>query len=217
MHGSRAAGVALIAGTSMGLVTMALHPTGAALLRDLETVGPRNLFAHALAIAAVPLLLLGTDAASRRLRAASPALAPLGRTIYWVASFAVLIAGVASGLVGPAVAERIVGAGDVDATLWRAIFSYNGMINQGFALVYVAGLGAAIFLWSLAMWRTRLFARAIAGLGVVLGVALVAAVLAGLRHLDVHTFGLIVIAQALWMYAVGATLARGTDDGREGA
>jgi hypothetical protein len=83
--------------------------------------------------------------------------------------------------------------------------------------VYVVGLGAAIFVWSLAMWRTRIFPRAIAALGLAFGVALVGVVLAGLRHLDVHTFGLIVIAQALWMYAVGAMLLRGTDDGREGA
>jgi hypothetical protein len=207
MHEDRTAARSLIAGTVMALATMAMHPTGTALLRDYDATVVRNAVAHGLAIAAIAPTLLGLLALTRRLRSAgAPALADGAMLVQSVAMVAVLIAGVASGLTGPMVAARLLDAEPAAAATWRALFSYNGMINQGFAAVYVAGTGLAVLLWSVAIWRTRALPRWLATLGAIVGGGLLVLILSGRTHLDVHTFGLIVLALSAWLLGVAARL-----------
>lgn len=197
------AGVSLIVGSALGLLTMALHPDGSQLLRDLETYGPRTVLAHGLAIAGLPLSLFGPVAFSARLRVVgAPALGQLALLVYAAASIAAFNAAVASGFVSPMIAERYLALTGPEAELWLSLFRFNGMVNQGFAGIWVFGMGGAMLLWSLAAWRTRLLARSIAGVGLIVGGALVLFIGSGRTHLDVHTVGLIVLGQSVWMIAV---------------
>lgn len=207
MHEDRASGIVLIIGTALGLITMSMHPTGADLLRSYDDTVTRNTWAHGLAIAGIPATLLGLWAFSQRLRlGGAPVLANAGMSVYIIAAMAVLVAAVASGLTAPMVARRILESSGAEQETWRALFAFNGMINQGFAAVYVVALGVAMLLWSAALWRTQAMPRALGALGALVGLALVALMLGGRPHLDVHTFGLIIVAVSLWMLGVGAGL-----------
>jgi hypothetical protein len=59
MRGQKLGGTAMIAGAIMGLVTMALHPTGHAVMRDVAGQGALALAVHALALAGVPMVFYG--------------------------------------------------------------------------------------------------------------------------------------------------------------
>lgn len=209
MHDDRIGGWALIGGTLLSLVTMAMHPTGADLLRDHDTFAPRVVTAHGIALAALPLMFLGALTLRRRLAASgAPDAADGGLVLHGFASVAVLIAAVASGLLAPMVAGRILRADGAEAEMARALFAYNGMLNHGFATIYVAATALAMGVWSLAVLRTRALARGLAWLGLLVGGALVAITLLGRLRLDVHHFGMIVVAQGAWFVWAGAGLLK---------
>ena len=59
-------GSAMIAGAIMGLVTMALHPTGRDVVRDVGGQGALNFGVHSLALAGVPVVFYGAFVLTRR-------------------------------------------------------------------------------------------------------------------------------------------------------
>lgn len=205
MQSSRLAGLTVIIGTCCAVITMALHPSGAEILRAYEDTLFRNTVAHGLALFAVPLLLFGMREFSHGLaRDGEDATARLAWMVYACASGCVVIAGTASGLISPAMARRVLDA--PETAHWSALFTYTGVVNQSFATLYVIGLGLAMLLWSSTAWRRSALPRWLAGLGAVVGAAFVLLMLGGRPHLDVHTFGAIVLAQAVWFLGVGFRL-----------
>jgi len=111
-------------------------------------------------------------------------------------------------LVGPAVAREIIDAEPSAGQAWRIVFDYNHRLNQEFARTYVVASSAAIVLWSASILRSRVLAPGVAIYGLLVGPVIVLAVLSGHVRLDVHGFGLIVLAQAVWFVVAGARLGR---------
>ena len=92
-----------------------------------------------------------------------------------------------------------------------AVLHYNGSVNQAFARVLVAASSVAIGLWSLEIVRTRLLRRGSGVLGGVIAVVTLGVLLSGRLRLDVHGFGAVVLAQAVWLVLVGVELTRAGD------
>lgn len=125
---------------------------------------------------------------------------------YGVSSVAALLAATASGLLAP---DLIAGAEALDRQARAAaanVVRYNYAVNQAFAKVLVAASSAAIGQWSLEIVRTRLMRRAAGILGCVVAALALLALFSGHLTLDVHGFGAIVLAQAIWLILVGAEL-----------
>ncbi len=203
-------GAALIFGAVAGVVTMALHPTGSQLLADFQRTAPMVLAVHALALAGVPITFFGAIGIVRRL-SASEELALSGLVAYGFASIAVMCAAIASGLIGPELAERVLASSGSDLQRNTALFHYNGQVNQAFAKVFVVASSVAIVLWSTAIARKPAFPRGAGVLGLIIGtVSLV--LLIGLHiRLDVHGFGLVVLMQSAWMTTMGVLLLRSAE------
>jgi hypothetical protein len=213
MTRDRASGAALVAGTLAMLVTMTLHPTGPELAEAVgKSVWPAriNVFAHGLAIASSSFVFFGALGLTRRLTTQAN-LAILALVIYGFALVAVLTAAVASGLIAPHLIDALARADATQRPMLDTLFRFNFQVNQAFATVYVALSSAAIVLWSAAILRSRLLARWIGVYGCVVGVLLLLGLVGGHLRLDVHRFGAIVIAQAIWLVAIGATLFRAND------
>ena len=79
-------------------------------------------------------------------------------------------------------------------------------MNRAFAGVHVVASSVAIILWSFSMLRQ---ARWLAVLGMVIGVLTLGAFASGHLTLNVHGFGMIAFAQALWTSCVAVLLYRG--------
>jgi hypothetical protein len=200
-------GSALIASALAGLVTMSMHPTGNQLLADVQHLAPVGLAVHALALAALPVSFFGTIGLTRLLGADGDA--PLaGLVAYGMAQIAVMIAAVASGLLAPALAVRMVGSTGSEHDLAAALFSYTGAINQAFAKVYVFASSAAILLWSSAILAHGRLSRVAGVLGAIVGTLALVAMVIGHLRLDVHGFGAVVLTQGMWMITVGVLLVR---------
>jgi hypothetical protein len=206
----RTAGAALIAGALAGLVTMAFHPTGQDVVSN-ATSGGHNVLAvgvHVLAMAGVPVLVAGLLALTALLARTRESLAYAGFVLYVMASVAVLIAAVASGLISPSLAAGLADADDATRAIIHSQMHYTGDVNQAFAKVYVVASAAAILLWSVAMLRTPVFSRLLAWWGILVGVLLALGMASGHLTLGIHGFGLVMLAQATWLVATGVQLMR---------
>ena len=205
MTDDKKGGIALIAASLAGILTMSLHPT----VRDLsapDKLAPMALLlvaVHALAVASMPVLFLGALALSRRL--ASPdRLALAALVVYGFALAAVLVAAVVDGFVVPSLSREIMTAPPPATEEWR-IAHYNGLLNQSFARVFLVASSTSIVLWSVSILRSRTLAPSVAIYGLLVGPAVIAAVVSGLR-LDPHGAGSLILAQSLWFIVVGTLL-----------
>src|SRR5438105_4984001 len=207
MTDDKKGGIALIAASLAGILTMSLHPTGWDLSAP-DKLAPMALLlvaVHALAVASMPVLFLGALALSRRL--ASPdRLALAALVVYGFALAAVLVAAVVDGFVVPSLAREIMTAPPPATEEWR-IAHYNGLLNQSFARVFLVASSTSIVLWSVSILRSRTLAPSVAIYGLLVGPAVIAAVVSGLR-LDPHGAGSLILAQSLWFIVVGTLLWR---------
>jgi len=200
MRRERLGGWAMIAGAVMGLVTMAFHPTGGG-------EPALALAVHALAIAGVTLLFYGGWVLTRRLSAGGP-LAELALAVYGMSVVATVLAATASGLLAPDLIARAAELQGEARAAADALLHYNYALNQAFAKVLVAASSVAIGLWSVEILRTRLMRRATGILGFIVAVLTLLALFSGHLRLDVHGFGAVVLAQAVWLIVAGAELIK---------
>jgi hypothetical protein len=210
MTDERLGGAALIAGAVGMMITMLLHPTGHALLSAGEGFAPMAALAagvHALGIASMPVLLLGALVLTRRL-AAPGRLAVVALVVYGFAMVAGMAAAAVSGFVGPGLAREVLAAEGAQMEVWQAVASYNWRVNQAFTQVLTVGSSLALFLWSIAIVRRRDLPRGFAVYGLVAAPLTVLLLLVGHLRLDVHGFGLVVLAQAVWLIGTGVLLWR---------
>ncbi len=202
-------GIALVAGSIAGIITMSLHPTGHDVMAPGRFAAMAVLGAavHALAIASLPVMFLGAWALSRRLDAVDR-LAWAALVTYGLGLVAAMAAASVSGFIVPDLVRALTGAAPPESDTWRILFHYNGLVNQAFARVFAVASSTAILLWSTAMVRRKVLAPGAGVYGIVVGCAVAVLVLAGHLRLDVHGMGLVVVAQAVWFIVVGVRLYR---------
>ena len=207
MTDDRMGGIALISGTVATLITMSLHPSG----HDLVNAGGQGRMAllvtlsHALAEIAMPILFLGALALARRL-AAPDRFSIAALVMYGFAMCAGMTAAAVSGFVAPGLARQLAIAAPATRDAWQIVFAYNGGLNQAFARILVVASSTAIALWSVSIIRSRALAVWTGIYGLLIGPLLIIAVAPGFLKLNVHGFGLVVIAQAVWFIGVGAQM-----------
>jgi hypothetical protein len=206
MSNEKPYGFALILGTLAGLVTIANHPTGHALLADFDRIAIINRTIHALAIAGTIATVFGLVGLRRQLEHRS-ALADAALVSYGFGAVAVMFAAIASGFIGTVLARRVLEAGDVGRAAWDPLLAYNYALNQSSTQVFVVAASIGIVLWSVAMMTTPRFGRALGVTGFVVGAGAATAIVAGLR-LDIHGFGAIVVSHGIWLVWTGVRLLK---------
>lgn len=212
MNVDRTAAVSLVAGSAAGLVTMVLHPTGQDVIQAAATGGANALVraVHALALGGQGLLLAGLlqfAAVARRGRQA----ALLGYVFFALSAVGVILAATASGFVSPAVAREMAD----DADRWGDYLRFTGMLNQAFAQVNVLFLAPCFLAWAVATWRDAMWPRGLALLAALVGVGMLVAGAPAEPRLDIHGYGLIVLAQSAWFTWLAAVLWRAGAAGRD--
>ena len=209
MNDNRSGGTLLVAGNVIGIFVMAVHPVGGHGLlapHDMQMLALRDRVVHGFAIALLPMVFLGALALSQWLRGAGRL--PLAAlVVFGFAVVAIMAAGAMSGFVGADILGRMV-EGDPKLESRRMLLDYTFRINQAFASIYAVGSCVAIAMWSAVIVRTRQLAPALGIYGLLIGLAIPAALFAGVLTLDVHGMGLVALAQAVWFVSAGWALRR---------
>ena len=199
---NRKAGMALLYGSLGGVVTMAIHPTGAS--PNLALVSG---VAHSLALVSVLLLLLGTCGLARVLNAPDR-LAFAALVTFTLACFAVMIAIAVSGFTMPALIRM--SAHDLpEATpTWHIVTAAFFQINQAFSRIYSVSTAGAILLWSITCLRTGRLSRGVALYGAISAPLVAVLIAVGHLRLNVHGMTAVMLSQVIWFSGMGLRLRR---------
>ena len=207
MRDNRLGGLALVIAAVASVITMAVHPSGhhgVMSRREMEILGWLTRGVHGFAIASLPIAFLGALGLTRYLQA-SNRIAVSALVIYGFGLAAIMAAAAMSGFVAPTVMSQLV-AGDRMTDVRRLFLDYTFALNQAFASVFVVAGCAAVFLWSVAIWRSGLLWRGLAIYGLVLGLGIILIFLSGHLSLDVHGFGIVAFTQSIWFVLAGLGL-----------
>jgi hypothetical protein len=209
MTDDRKSGIALIAGSLGGIVTMAIHPRGSGagpLTADqVAHLAFASATAHTLAMFSFLVLFLGACGLVRRI-AAADRIAFAAIVTYGFACVAVLIAAAVSGFIVPSIMRHMVR--DVPAAVqqWKIVIDGIFQINQAFARIYAVAASIAIILWSVSVLRNGGLGRAGAIYGCVVAPVIILGIGIGHLRLDVHGMIVIALGQAIWFIIIGAQL-----------
>ena len=206
MKTERLSGTLLIIGAIVSVVGIILHPSGAVSSATFQRFAWQNQIVHGVALAVVPILFLGLFGLSRRLGPSDLTAAAL--LAYGLGATAVVSAAISSGFVATLVIDQILTGPAESRGVFKALLTYTGLVNQGFAKVNATASTVAVLLWCAAIWRSDRIPRAPGVTGVVLSVAVLLALLSGRLPMDVHGFGLLTWAQSIWLIWIGILLCR---------
>ena len=215
MTDDRKSGTALIAGSLCGILTMAIHPTGAASLTPGQAAHLALVsgIAHSIAMLSFLLMFLGACGLTRRLAAFARTpnpdrLAFAAIVTFGFACVALLIAATVSGFIVPGILRHMARDGAAGAPQYHLIVDAVFQFNQAFARIFSVAASAAIALWSVSALRNGGLGRGIALYGVIVAVLLTAGIVVGHLRLDVHGMAVVVLGQAIWFIVTGAQLCR---------
>lgn len=207
MTDNRKSGIALIAGSIGGLITMAIHPTAAGVLTPVqfERLAVVSGIAHSLAMISFLLIALGAFGLTQRL-AAPDRLAFSGLVVYLFAGVALLIATAVSGFIIPSIMRHMIRDSPAAAPQWHIVIDAIFQVNQAFSRIYTVATSAAIILWSASALRNGGLSRGIAIYGCIASSVLIVGICIGHLKLNVHGMAVVVLAQAIWLIASGIQL-----------
>jgi hypothetical protein len=206
MTDNRKSGIALIAGSIGGIVTMAIHPTagGPMTIAQVDRLAVVSGIAHGLAIASVMVLFLGAFGLARAI-ASVDRTAFAGIVVFGFACVAVFLAATVSGFVIPAIMQRM--ARDaVNMRTWQIVIDSIFQINQAFARIYSIAASIAVILWSVSILKNGGLGRSVAVYGCIISALIIVGVGIGHLRLNVHGMAAVWFGQAIWFVVAGFQL-----------
>ena len=207
MTDDRKAGIALIAGSLGGILTMHIHPTGGGTMtaEQAARLSWTSAAAHSLALISVLFLFLGACGLARRL-AGADRISFAAIVIYGFSCVAIMIAAAVSGFIVPSLVIDMLRDVPEHAREWPIVIKSIFQINQGFARIFSVGASLAILLWSLSVLRNKRLSTWVAIYGCVVAPVIIIAIAIGHWRLDVRGMAVVVFGQAIWFIAAGSQL-----------
>jgi hypothetical protein len=209
MTDDRKAGIALIAGSIGGILTMAIHPVagGPLTLPQVERLALVSGIAHSLAMLSILLLFLGACGLTRRI-AATDRMSFAAIVTFGFACAAIMIAAAVSGFIVPGIIKQM--ARDVPAAAhqWQIVVSGVFQFNQAFARIYSVGASLAIILWSVSALRHGDLGQRVSLYGCIASPLIILAIASGHLRLDVHGMAIVMLGEVIWFIAVGVQLLK---------
>jgi len=204
MTDNRKSGIALIAGSIGGIVTMAVHPVGAGAMTpaQVDRLAVASALAHSLAMLSTVVLVLGAIGLTRRLNGPDR-LAFSGMVFYGFGAVAIFIAAAVSGFIMPSIIHHMVLDTAAAGPQWRIVIDAIFQINQAFARIFTVAASIAMGLWSWSALRNGGLSGKMAFYGIAMAAVLIVAICSGRLHLNVHGMAAVVLAQSIWFVGVG--------------
>ncbi|MBO3699624.1 hypothetical protein [Roseivirga sp. E12] len=200
------AGISLIIGSVLGIITMVLHPVGGN-IDHLINISPMIITSHVIALFSVPFLLFGFWGLSGRI-GFDNSFSVLGFITGSLGLVAVLIAGAVNGLVVPFFVDNLADASPDKIEMAELVLSYGFALNQAFDYIFIGAICEAFLIWSIAIMKYKVFAKWIAFLGILLGIGFIGMLVAGFVLVDLHGFRIFIFGIVAWMLAAGIMLQR---------
>jgi hypothetical protein len=212
MKQDRISGIAIIVGSLMAILIMALHPVGGDLQRDIEyltRIASAAFWVHVLALVAIAIQAFGFLGLFRLLNPDS-ALARAGFLSLVIAWIAVFGAAVAGGILPAGIIELYPRLEATEQAAMHVLWGYTSMINQALGTIWVVGTCLGVLFWSALMWPHGTPWKIASVVGLAAGSIGLLSLATGLLRLTVTGAGLFVAGFALWAIIVGGLMCRKT-------
>jgi hypothetical protein len=209
MTDQRKSGIALIAGSLGGILTMAIHPVGASSItvEQANRLATVSAIAHSLALVSVLALFIGAFGLARHLMS-DDQFSFAALVTFGFGSVAIMIAASVSGFMTPNLLKHMLRDDPSAVHQWHIAIDSLFQINQAMAKIYSVATSLAITLWSIAALRNRGLSRTLAVYGIVISALITIGIAAGHLSLDVHGMALVAVTQAMWFLAAAVQLCR---------
>lgn len=207
MTDDRKSGIAIIAGSLGGIVTMALHPTAAASLTPEQVAHLMALSGAVHSLAMVSVLVLFLGACGLTLRIAAPDRFSFSALVtFGFACVAIVNAAAVSGFIVPEIMKHMVRDAPTAAHQWQIVMDGVFQFNQAFARIYSVAASLAIILWSISVLRNGGLGQGVAIYGCIVAPLIILGIGVGHLRLDVHGMAAVWLGQAIWFILVGSQL-----------
>lgn len=199
----KSAGISLLLGSFLLIVTMVLHPVGGSIEQILQ-IKPILIGSHSLAILSMPILAFGFWGLAKRLDAPGR-LSYISFCFICFSLFAGMIAAAINGLILPFfLSEEFVT--NANPELIKAILIYGKNINAAMDYILIVGIGIAILIWSFDILRTGKFSKWISFLGIGLSLVGILASFSSFNFINLYGFRIVIIGISSWIIWVGIAL-----------
>ena len=205
----KSAGLALILGSFLMIMTMVLHPAGGN-FEHLVKIFNIIVISHSLAILSIPFSLIGFRGLQRRLGQA-PLLSTSAFAIMVVGLGAGVAAAAINGLALPLFVRRYAEAPEQMMETIRLILNYGSSLNHAFDFILIGAVCLSMLLWSLAILITKDLPSWIGFLGITLSLAAFVMILGGFHFVDLHGFRLFIFGWMVWVLSVGVVMMKSPD------
>jgi len=207
MTDNRKSGIALIAGSLGGMLTMAIHPSalGSLTAEQVARLSIVSGVAHSLAMVSVLLLFLGACGLAQSI-AAADRISFAAVVTFGFACVSVMIAAAVSGFIVPGIMKHMVRDIPANAHQWQIVIDGIFQINQAFARIYSVAAALAIILWSASALRNGGFSHGVAIYGCLSSALIIIAIGMGHWRLDIHGMAAVLLMQTIWFILVGSHL-----------
>ncbi len=202
----RSAGLSLIVGSFLMIVTMVLHPVGGGFDHLVKIVGI-GIISHAIALFSVPFVAYGYWGITMKLQD-SVFLSRIAFSFMMFGLVAVMIAATLNGLVLMKLVQSHADAGKEVIANLKPIIRYNHYFNLANDYIFMTAVGVSTLFWSIAILRTRQFPMWVGYLGIGLVSIALLTIISGFIYTDVSGFRVFIFGTTAWTIAMGGYLVR---------
>lgn len=202
----KSAGISLMVGSLLMVVTMLLHPAGGNLEHLIKTASV-IIISHSIALLAIPFLAVGFWGLTKKLGTDN---------FFSVTAFAMVLLGLIAGMIaatvnGLALPIYIQNYKDTSpgiAASIKPILRNNISINQAFDFVFIGAICLSTLFWSIAIVLTKKIPVWIGYFGIILFIVVIGMLVSGFVFVNLHGFRLYILANVLWFGLIGMNLIR---------
>jgi len=200
-NSEKSAGLSLMIGSFLMIVTMVLHPVGGDFHHMVRIVNIGTI-SHAIGLLSIPFALYGYWGIMAKMEE-EIFLSRVAFSFISLGLVAIMIAATLNGLVLTQLVRNYAGASDEVISDLTPIFRLIHAFNLANDYIYIAAVGISTLFWSIAMLRVKKFPAWLAYLGIVLVLAMVISALTGFVFTDVAGFRAFIIGTTAWTIAAG--------------
>ncbi|NVJ46602.1 MAG: hypothetical protein HWE07_05720 [Cytophagia bacterium] len=200
------AGLSLIIGALLMIITMTLHPVGGN-IQQLLKITTIAIVSHSIAIFSIPFSVFGFWGITRKLGTQNP-MSMLGFFTACIGLGGAVIAAALNGLALPFFVNRVAGSSEETLETASIIIKYGLSVNHAFDYIMIGGICTSFLIWSLVIIKKNQFPKWIAYLGLLLGLGFLALLFSGFVLVDLAGFRFFIFGIVIWILAAGIMLQK---------
>jgi hypothetical protein len=203
---NKSAGISLIIGAILVIITMVLHPVGGGIKHLLE-ISTILIATHALAIISLPFLLYGFWGLSDRLGITN-SISLVALITISMGIIAGMLAAAINGLALPMFIENYIDADTETLNSIEPILKYGLALNMAMDYIFIGACCIAILLWGILIVTKLIFPKWIGYAGILLSICAIVTGISGFVFTDLFGFRVFIFGLVLWIVVVGYYLRK---------